>query len=449
MKYFVTSKISENIHETPEGYLLCLGVPIARTGEMIYGDGETPLESDDDGRVLITREEAEVFRAETIASFEGKPVTITHPKEFVNPANWKTLAGGVMQNVRRGEGELKDSLIADLLITDSMAIALVKNGLREVSCGYEAEYTQVEEGKGYQTNIVGNHLALVQQGRAGSSYAINDHKGKGDVSMSKLEKLLAKLGITKDSPMAKTIDEAMKEDEKKDDKKDDKAKDEAGHGYDELVKMVKDLSSKIESMGKSKDESEEKPAPKKDAKKDESEDEGEESPAEATLEERLKVLEAAVQKLLERESKEDEVPVDEEEVGDEDGEEMESEDDDLAATGITGDAATEVISRAEILAPGIKATKDVKVKALKAAYATKDGKKIIESLTGGKAPAFDSAEKVETLFIAASELMKVTRGNDLSRTKTRDYSPVLESREGEMTAERMNEINAKHYNQSK
>lgn len=439
MKYFTTSKISENIHQTPEGYLLCLGVPIARTGDMVYGDGETPLDSDEDGRVLITREEAEVFRPETIASFEGKPVTITHPKEFVNPANWKTLAGGVMQNVRRGEGELKDSLIADLLITDSMAIALVKNGLREVSCGYEAEYTQVEEGKGFQSNIIGNHLALVQQGRAGSAYAINDHKGVSKMKLSDKIKAI----------FAKAQDEAMKiaEDEAGEKEKGDEGKEKSkdASAMDELVKMVKDLDEKVSAMTKDKDE--EKPASKKDGKKDKSEDEGEESPAEASLEERLKILEQAVQKLLERESKEDEVPVDEEEVGDDDGEEMESEDDDLAATGITGDAATEVISRAEILAPGIKATKDVKVKALKAAYATKDGKKIIESLTGGKAPAFDSAEKVETLFIAASELMKVSRGNDLSKTKTRDYSSVFESRNGEMTAEKMNEINAKFYNQ--
>ena len=436
MKYFIKSKISENIHETPEGFLVCVGVSIARTGEQIYGEDETPLETDDDGIVKIYREEAEVFRPETIASFEGKPITITHPKEFVNPNNWATLAKGSMQNVRRGEGEQKDDLVADLLITDAMAIALVKNGLREVSCGYEAEYEQEGDGKGSQTNIVGNHLALVRSGRAGSKYAINDHKG---VSMKKkLQDQIKKIfGKAQDEAMSLVTDADIEE---KDDKKEE-SKDAAS--YDELVQCVKDLGEKVAAFSKAKDE--EKPAPKKEAKKDD-EAKDEESEGEASLEERLKILEASVQKLLEREAKEDEVPVGDE---DEDGDEgEESEDDDFEETTMTGDAATDVVSRAEILAPGLKATKDIKARALKVAYATKDGKKIIESLTGGKAPTFDSAEKVETLFIAASELMKVSRTNDFSKSKqTRDFNSVLDT-DGVMTAEKMNEINAKHYNRN-
>jgi hypothetical protein len=72
---FYASKISENMSETPEGYLLCVGVPIGRLGELEYAEGETPLETKD-GRVTVTRDEAELFSPETIASFEGKPVTI-------------------------------------------------------------------------------------------------------------------------------------------------------------------------------------------------------------------------------------------------------------------------------------------------------------------------------------------------------------------------------------
>jgi hypothetical protein len=125
MKYFVKARISENLSETPEGFLVCLGVPIARTGTQVYGPGETPLDYKD-GEVVIDRPEKEVFRPETLASFEGKPVTITHPEEFVNPENWKQLAVGTMQNIRRGEGDFADSILADLLITDRAAIELVK-----------------------------------------------------------------------------------------------------------------------------------------------------------------------------------------------------------------------------------------------------------------------------------------------------------------------------------
>lgn len=428
LKYYVTSKISENIHETPEGFLVCIGVPIARTGEMIYGEGETPLETDDSGQIKINRSEDEVFHPDTMASFEGKPITITHPEKFVGPENWGQLAKGILQNVRRGEGDQSSDLIADLLITDRMAIALVKNGLREVSCGYEADYIQTEEGKGIQTKIIGNHLALVDRGRAGSAYAINDHKGASTMKLSDKIKAI----------FAKAQDEAMKAadcgmDEKPDEKKDEKKTDDAPtKSFDELVKVVKDLSAKFEaSMGKQKDaESPAQGAQGEVVKNDE------EMPAQKSMEDRMAAIEAAVTKLLEAQAMS---------VGDEDkekGEEKEKAEDEESEEGLTGDAM-EVTSRAEILAPGIKHSKDVKVQALKAAYATKEGKKVIDALTGGKAPTYDSAEKVDTLFIAASELLKVERAKDLSKTKTHDYQPVLDN--GPMTAEKLNEINAKYY----
>lgn len=251
----------------------------------------------------------------------------------------------------------------------------------------------------------------------------------------KLQDQIKKIfGKAQDEAMS-LVDDADIE-EKKDDKKEE-SKDAAS--YDELVKCVKDLGEKVAAFSKAKDE--EKPAPKKDAKKEEK-SEDEESEGEASLEDRLKALETAVQGLLEKKADEDS---EESEDADESEEGEESEDDDFEETTMTGDAATDMASRAEILAPGIKNTKDVKVKALKAAYATKDGKKIIESLTGGKAPAFDSADKVNTLFVAASELMKVSRTDAFSKSKqTRDFNSVLDT-DGVMTAEKMNEINAKHY----
>ncbi len=405
MKYYTPTKISENIHETPEGFLLCIGVAIARTGSQNYGPGETPLDVGPNGLVSIQRDEEEVFRKETIASFEGKPFTIKHPEDFVTPENWTVLAKGIIQNVRRGEGEEKDDLIADLLITDALAISLVKNGLRGLSCGYEAEYIQLSEGKGKQTNIIGNHLALVEEGRAGPAYAINDHKG---ATVTKLEKLLAKLGLSKESPLAKTIDEAMGEEEKTSD---------AG-AYDELVKICKDLGAKLDAM-----------KPKDEAKKDEpvvekkEENKDEEAPA-SGMEERMKALEMAVAKILEKLSVES---------GDEESDEITDEEE----SEMTGDTA----SRVEILAPGLKMTKDVKSAALKKAYESKEGKRVIDSLSGGK-PTFDSAE----LFVAASEVLKLSRVDDLSRTKTGTVIFKDSDEKSFMTAEKMNEINAKIYN---
>ncbi len=441
MKYYAPTKLSENISETPEGFLICFGVSIGRVGEMVYGPGETPLKEGADGKVIVSRDEAELFNEKTIASFEGKPFTITHPEEFVTPDNWSELTKGVLQNVRRGEGEQSGDLVADILITDAIAIGLVKKGLREVSCGYEAEYHQTEEGRGIQTNIIGNHLALVEEGRAGSAYAINDtKKGKGVPVMAKKfsEKIKAMFARTADevAAMAEQVDADMPPE-----KKDEKKVDDAG-SYDELVKICKDLSAKIEALAKPKDEA---PVEKKmEEKKADDADmpaEGEEKKADDAeevapgIEDRLKALEAAVAKMMEAESAEGEVMS-----GDEDMEEESM--DDAEEEEMTGDAA----ARVEILAPGMAPGKDAKAKALKQAYGTKEGKAIIESLTGGKAPAFDSADKVNTLFVAASEVLKVTRGEALSKTKqTRDFDSNMGIKPGAMTPEQLNEINAKHF----
>lgn len=441
-KYFVVSKLSENMHETPEGYLLCIGVPIARTGSMLYGQGETPLETDKDGIIEITRTSDEVFRPQTIASFEGKPVTISHPTEFVTAENWNNLAKGLVQNVRRGADDQADDLIADLLITDRVAIQLVKNGLREVSCGYEAEYTQTEEGKGIQTNIIGNHVALVDEGRAGSEYAIKDHKG---VKMDKdkktmFQKLLSVVGITQDEAKKLVQDEAASEEKPVEEKADDSK---AHDGYDALMKAVKDLNAIVSNMT----------GPTEAAKDEESEEKSEAKPAADAMEERMKKIEDAVAGILEKmgakDAAEEEAPVvtdeeggEEEESMDEDMEEGEESEDEMC----TGDAA----SRAEILAPGLDTkgkTADVKAKALKACYGTKEGKKLIEQLNGGKAPAFDSAEKVEMLFTATSEVLKAQRNRELTKTRqVRDQELVDGTPQDRvMTAEKQNELNKEFY----
>lgn len=439
MKFFTTSKISENIHETPEGYLVCIGVSIARTGEMEYAPGETPLEPGPTGMVIISREADEVFKPETIASFQAKAVTIQHPSSFVSPDNWAQLSKGVLQNVRRGTGEQANDLIADLLITDSLAIELVKNGLREVSCGYEAEYLQTGVGRGTQKNIIGNHLALVDEGRAGSAYAINDHKGKGS-AMSLKEKLKAHFHKAHNEAIeiAETADKAACDAPKE--------KDMGGvmvTGYDEVMKAVKDLGEKISAMApKSKDASTEptENMPAKVVAKDD-----EVAPG---LEARMAKLEAAVSKLLEMQSMNGDA-----DPGDVDGGEM-AEDDDMGMEGemvgddddqfgsMTGDGA----SRVEILAPGMKASgKDIKVKALKAAYSTTDGKTVIDQFTAGSIPDFKNEKFVEVLFTAVSEILKSTRSKELSKARTHDFRSNIGQPEGVMTAEKMNEMNAAYY----
>lgn len=183
--YFADKKIGKKMSLTPEGFLLCEGVPVARTGEQVYGPGETPLKPGKDGLVHIQRDEKEVFRPETIASFEGKDVVDEHPEEGVDPSNWREVSVGHAQNIRRGEGPESEYLLADLIIKDPDAIAAVREGKREISCGYDCDYEQTGDGQGRQYNIVGNHVALVEHGRCGPRCAIKDHSPQEISNMPK------------------------------------------------------------------------------------------------------------------------------------------------------------------------------------------------------------------------------------------------------------------------
>lgn len=130
----------------------------------------------DDAPVPVYRPAEEVFDDACMASFEGMPVTDDHPltAEGVTAENIRYLQKGHAHNVRRGEGKEADLLLADLIITDPDLQAEILGGKREISCGYN--YTLTREGGRYlQRNIRGNHIAVVDAGRAGPRVAIRDH----------------------------------------------------------------------------------------------------------------------------------------------------------------------------------------------------------------------------------------------------------------------------------
>lgn len=164
--------ISPNQIETGEGFLICRNVPIARTGEQDYLGSEIGLDTNDIVKVLRFPEE--VFSEAAMASFEGKPVTNEHPPDLLDPDNVMMFENGHAQNIRKGTGEWDGYLIADLHIHDGELIRAVQNGKREISCGYECEYTDNGDGTYSQKNIRGNHVAVVEHGRAGKRAAILD-----------------------------------------------------------------------------------------------------------------------------------------------------------------------------------------------------------------------------------------------------------------------------------
>ena len=196
-----------------------------------------------------------------------------------------------------------------------------------------------------------------------------------------------------------------------------------------IEEMLAQVADKLdpEAAAKAKAADEAKKAEEEAAAKKKAEDEAAAAAAKAKdaeggddpMAKRLATIEAALAKLLGLEEEEKQ----QREAGDD---------------GMCKDA--EVIARAEILAPGIAKTADVKVKALDAAYATEDGKTIIDLLLAGK--TLETADK-DTLFVAASEMLKGTRRSQFQSQVSLDSLPGMKA--GEMTPEKINAMNAERY----
>ena len=172
---YYADRLSPHIARSSEGYLICRGVPVARCGTQQYLPAELSLPGSD--MIPVYRPEEEVFSPACMASFEGKPVTEDHPDipEGVTAENIRRYQKGHAQNIRRGRGNQSAMLLADLVITDPDTIRRVRAGKREISCGYT--YTlSPEEGRWVQREIRGNHIAIVDKGRAGPRVCIRDRK---------------------------------------------------------------------------------------------------------------------------------------------------------------------------------------------------------------------------------------------------------------------------------
>ena len=103
-------------------------------------------------------------------------MTEGHPSQFLNAQNASWYARGHVQNPRKGEtlenGDV--TIVGDLVITDAELIEKIKSGLRQLSCGYQYDLCQTSKDEFEMTNLRGNHVALVQQGRGEPQVRIVD-----------------------------------------------------------------------------------------------------------------------------------------------------------------------------------------------------------------------------------------------------------------------------------
>ncbi|WP_313583336.1 DUF2213 domain-containing protein [Lacrimispora sp.] len=189
--------ISPNQIETGEGFLICRNVPIARTGSMDYLESELNPTGSSSKMVKVLRSPEEVFSPAALSSFEGKPVTNEHPPELLTAETCSFYAKGHAQNVRKGEGEWNDCVMADLHVQDENLIREVQEGKREISCGYECTWLENGDGTYSQHNIRGNHIAVVSRGRAGKNVAILDSEKRIEATWPERKDIMKKSSLFK------------------------------------------------------------------------------------------------------------------------------------------------------------------------------------------------------------------------------------------------------------
>ena len=160
---------------TDEGYLIA-NVRTARIGTQDYRGVE--LDRPDLDTVTVYRDESEVFHKASLQTFGLLPVTDDHPVDLVTADTARMVSVGTTNEEVLRDGEY---LRIGIKLTDAATIRKVQDGKRELSVGYTSELVWGDgiapDGTAYQarqTNIVGNHIAIVAAGRAGPLARIGD-----------------------------------------------------------------------------------------------------------------------------------------------------------------------------------------------------------------------------------------------------------------------------------
>lgn len=175
-------------HYTKEGYLIDTPI-LTSVGIFEYKNADGSIRRE-------LRLPEYVFAPESLASYEGKPIIITHDAGYVNKNNVEEEGIGTILSKGFRDGE---DVRAKIIVHDTDE--LKRCGMKELSLGYSLDL--VEEpgewnGQPYdavQTNIIINHLALVANARAGEQARLNiDGKEKntsnkgGNTTMSTKKK---------------------------------------------------------------------------------------------------------------------------------------------------------------------------------------------------------------------------------------------------------------------
>ena len=246
---------------TPEGYLEDKPI-LTTTGIFEYGNPDGSIRRE-------LRLPEDVFDKESLESYKGKPIIITHDAGLVTKDNVHRYQIGTILSEGQRSG---DDVRADIIVHDTDKMKDCK--LKELSLGYNLELDEtpgVWRGEHYdaiQKNIRVNHLALVREARAGESARLNldsrDENNnmnilKGGKPMKKSKKTLRHDGILTPEELDEAIAQYKASHKVAEDAEEEEIVEEevkTPETVEEKVQYVKDRRDRRDEEGDPEDEEE-------------------------------------------------------------------------------------------------------------------------------------------------------------------------------------------------
>jgi hypothetical protein len=188
---------------TDEGYLIA-PCRISHPGVFEYYGYELPQDIPGLEKMKIYKiymPASVLFDPDTMASAENKPFVNEH--KDVDPETWQARATGIIRDVHEDE---EHYLAGVVVVMDAETLADIDKGKKELSAGYDQTLVRREDVPDnkdipadvdfVRTVVRVNHVALVDEGRAGHECKIMDQKEK---NVEELKALLTQVmaGITK------------------------------------------------------------------------------------------------------------------------------------------------------------------------------------------------------------------------------------------------------------
>ncbi len=250
--------------------------PISKVGVFPYMGRSISDECEPDKVYYVYRS------ADTLS--QSVPTWDNPPKPFINDhemlgEGFSKIDDRPVQGVIHNPVFENDTLYADISVYSESLKKKIEDGKKELSLGYFCKYRKekgVYKGQAYdyvQEDMVGNHIALVDNGRCGSDVKVFDSKCTMD-SLDIVEKFESENDLKKNQENG-TITTT----ERKDNKMKHISLDELKTILDEVLEeeKAKEVSEKVEEKATDEEEKEEKKAEDKCGKDEDNEEEKKEA----------------------------------------------------------------------------------------------------------------------------------------------------------------------------